>query len=75
MISFNDILDNGTAFQGPLRVIAVSFEGRFTTVYEGEGDEVPNDETWGEGYVSYVYYDAACKCVTVEIEEDEGWEM
>lgn len=70
MISFNDILASGTVFQGPLS-IAVVFEGGRSVVYDGEGEDVPTDEDWGEGSVSYVYYDAVNMAMTVEIEEDE----
>ena len=71
MVSFNDILAEGTLFQGPLRVVAVSYEGQSRTVYDGEGEDVPIDEEWGEGYVSHVYYDSLNDQMTVEIEEDE----
>ena len=70
MVSFNDILEY-TLFQGPLCVLAISFDGYSSVAYEGEGEDVPRDEPWGEGYVSHVYYDATFKCITVEIEEEE----
>lgn len=70
MNSFNDILANGTMFQGPLCVMAISFDGKSSVVYDGEGEDVPYDAEWGEGYVSNVYYDAINKCITIEIEED-----
>lgn len=71
MISFNDILNEGTMFQGPLHVTAISFDGHFTEVYDGEGEDIPCDEGWGEGYVSHIYYDAVNMCMTVEIEQEE----
>lgn len=71
MISFNDILESGCLFQGPLHVIAVSFDGEFSDVYDGEGEDCPHDAPWGDGYVSHLYYDSICECVTVEIEEEE----
>ena len=71
MISFNDILDEGTMFEGPLCVTAISFEGEPSVVYDGDGEDVPRDEEWGEGYVSHVYYDAVNECMTVEVEQEE----
>lgn len=71
MVSFNDILDSGAQFQGPLCVVAISYEGKSTVAYEGEGEDVPNDEPWGEGCVGHVYYDVVYGCMTVEIEEEE----
>ena len=71
MICFNDIIADGATFQGPLCVVAISFEGESSVVYDGEGEDVPRDAVWGEGFVSYVYYDVANGCITVEIEEKE----
>jgi hypothetical protein len=71
MITFNDILESGTMFQGPLCVIAISFDGECAVAYDGDGEDVPHDADWGEGYVSHVYYDAVNECMTVDIEEEE----
>lgn len=70
MISFNDILAEETMFQGPLCVISISFDGEQSVVYDGEGEDVPRDEQWGEGFVSHVYYDAVNECMTIEIEQE-----
>lgn len=70
MISFNDTLECGTVYQGALRVIATA-PGKSAIVYDGEGEDVPSDETWGEGYVTFIYYDALEECLTVEIEQEE----
>jgi hypothetical protein len=70
MISFNDILDSGTMFQGSLVVARFWPDGCSSVVYDGDGEDLPNDADWGEGHVSYVYYDAENECMMVEIEED-----
>jgi len=69
-MTFNDILDGGCLFQGPVYVVLVSFEGRFTCVYEGDGEDIPHGEPWGEGEPSHVYYDRVNGCMTIEIEEE-----
>jgi len=71
MITFNDILESGCQFQSEICIEAVSHEGEHSIVFEGDGESIPCGEPWGEGYVSYIYYDAANECITIEIEQKE----
>lgn len=68
MLTFNDILDSGTMFQGPLVVARFWPDGCSSVVYDGDGEDVPRDETWGEGCVSHIYHDSVNDVLTVEIE-------
>ena len=70
MISFNDIL-GWTNFHGTTHITAYSQDGSHRDVYDGDGEEIPNFESWGEGYMSHVYYDSINDCIQIDVEEEE----
>ena len=67
-MSVNDLLEGGCMVQGPACVIAIDYDGNSSVVYDGEGEDMPHDEEWGDGEISHLYYDAVNERLTIEVE-------
>lgn len=68
-MSIYDLIDGGCMVQGMVRVTVISPEGRLTDVYDGEGEDIPGDEAWGEHDICFLYYDKAEERLTFEVQE------
>lgn len=68
-MSIYDLVDGGCMVQGMVRVVEIGPEGRHADVYDGEGEDIPGDEAWGEHDICFLYYDKAEERLTFEVQE------